>query len=329
MEMEADLGDDADGPAAAAAGDGPAAVETHKLARRFGAVTAVAGLGLRVPRGSVYGFLGPNGAGKTTTIRLLLGLLAADAGEIRLWGTPLARSSREGLLRRVGALVETPSLYPHLTGYENLRVTQTLLGLPRSCIEPALRTVRLTADAGRPVRGYSLGMRQRLGLALALLSDPELLVLDEPTNGLDPAGIQEMRDLIRALPAERGITVFLSSHLLREVEQVATHVGIVQAGRLVFQGPLAELQARARETEALMVEVGNGALAARTLKGAGMAFRVVGDGALRLPATSAEEVARVNALLVSAGVPVYRLAPERASLEETFLRLTGEAAVAA
>ena len=324
--MGSPAGEDAAGDASSG---GPAAVETQELTRRFGRVAAVAGLGLRVPRGSVYGFLGPNGAGKTTTIRLLLGLLAPNAGEIRLWGTPLSRGSRGVLLRRVGALVETPSLYPHLTGCENLRVTQMLLGLPKSCIEPALRTVRLTADAGRPVRGYSLGMRQRLGLALALLSEPELLVLDEPTNGLDPAGIQEMRDLIRALPAERGITVFLSSHLLREVEQVATHVGIVQGGRLVFQGSLAALQARARETEGLVVEVGDQALAARTLKAAGLDFRAVGGGTLTLPVALPEEVARVNALLVGAGVPVYRLAPERATLEETFLRLTGGTEVAA
>src|SRR5262245_58240224 len=222
------------------------AIETRRLTRRFGTQLAVDDLNLSAPEAGVYGFLGPNGAGKTTTIRMLLGLIRPDAGEVWLFGAPLA-ANRQSLMRRVGALVEVPSLYPHLTGRENLEVTRRLLGGPRELIDRALDIVKLTADSHRRVREYSLGMRQRLGLALALLNKPELLILDEPTNGSDPAGIHEMRDLIRRLPAEFGITVFLSSHLLSEVEQIAGHIGIIHQGRLLFQGTLPELQAQRRE----------------------------------------------------------------------------------
>ena len=206
------------------------AITTFRLTRRFGDLTAVADLDLQVPGGSVYGFLGPNGAGKTTTIRLLLGLIRPNAGEVRLFGQSL-RDGRMTLLRRVGALVETPSLYPHLTGRENLEVTRRLLDARQEQINRALAIVKLEQDAHRRVAHYSSGMRQRLGLALALLGEPELLILDEPTNGLDPAGIREMRDLICRLPEEHGVTVFLSSHLLNEVEQVATHIGIITGER--------------------------------------------------------------------------------------------------
>src|SRR5215217_6860 len=216
-------------------------IETRGLTRRFGTQLAVNNLNLSVPAGGVYGFLGPNGAGKTTAIRILLGLIRPNAGEVRLFGQPLMRN-HQSLMRLVGALVEAPSLYPHLTGRENLEVTRRLLGSPRELIDVALDIIKLKKDADRRVREYSLGMRQRLGLALALLNKPELLILDEPTNGLDPAGIHEMRDLLRRLPAEFGVTVFLSSHLLSEVEQIASHIGIIHEGRLLFQGTLSELQ---------------------------------------------------------------------------------------
>src|SRR5262245_29498458 len=215
------------------------AIETSGLTRRFGSQLAVDDLNLLVPAAGVYGFLGPNGAGKTTAIRMLLGLIRPDAGEVRLFGQSL-KANHRALMSRVGALVEAPSLYPHLTGRENLEVTRRLLGSPRNRIDRALETIKLTRDANRRVREYSLGMRQRLGLALALLNQPELLILDEPTNGLDPAGIHEMRDLLCRLPAELGLTVFLSSHLLSEVEQIASHIGIIQARRLLFQGTLTE-----------------------------------------------------------------------------------------
>ena len=210
-------------------------IETVGLSRSFGAVKAVEDLKLVVPRASVYGFLGPNGAGKTTTIRMLLGLIRPDEGEAFVFGQSI-RTNRMEILGRLGALVEHPACYPHLTGRENLEIIRRLRGLPKSSIGEALGIVKLEEAAKRLVKHYSTGMKQRLGLAIALLGQPELLILDEPTNGLDPAGIHEMRDLIVRLPEALGITVFLSSHLLGEVEQVASHIGIIQRGKQVFQG---------------------------------------------------------------------------------------------
>lgn len=219
------------------------AIETRTLTRRFATGHGVEALDLAVPAGSVYGFLGPNGAGKTTTIRLLLGLLRADGGEIRLFGQPLTRQSRTPL-RQVGSMVESPSLYPHLSGYENLEVTRRLLGLAPERIDAVLRIVGLERDAHRRVRVYSLGMRQRLGIALALLGEPRVLVLDEPSNGLDPAGIVELRTLLQRMAGELGITVFVSSHQLAEVELMASHVGVLHQGKLRFQGTPGELRER-------------------------------------------------------------------------------------
>ena len=219
------------------------AIETLGLRRAFGSVQAVDGVDLKVPRGGVYGFLGPNGAGKTTTIRLMLGLLRPQAGRIALLGEAMPKSALQ-VMGRVGALVEQPSSYPHLSARENLSILARMRGLDGRAVEEALTLVKLGDAAGRKVKTYSLGMRQRLGLAQALLGRPELLILDEPTNGLDPAGIREMRGFIRELPAAWGVTVFLSSHLLSEVEQVATHLGVIRRGRMVFQGTPADLQKR-------------------------------------------------------------------------------------
>ncbi|HEY9432595.1 MAG TPA: ABC transporter ATP-binding protein [Blastocatellia bacterium] len=296
------------------------AVETCGLTRRFGARLAVDDLNLLAPEGGVYGFLGPNGAGKTTTIRMLLGLIRPDAGEVRLFGAPLA-ADRLSLIRMAGALVESPSLYPHLTGRENLEVTRRLLGAPRGLIDDALGVVKLAQDADRRVREYSTGMRQRLGLALALLNKPRLLVLDEPTNGLDPAGIHEMRELIRRLPVEFGATVFLSSHLLSEVEQIAGHIGIIHQGRLLFQGALAELQARRREH--LTVGVKQSEQAMRCLGAAGWDAQRRDDGLLAVSAATPDAAARINSLLVSQGMEVFHIALAQASLEDIFLTLTG------
>src|SRR5688572_6354657 len=220
------------------------AIQTRDLTRLFPGGHGVRGLDLSVPAGCIYGFLGPNGAGKTTTIRLLLDLLRPDRGTISLFGQPLDRGHRAAL-GQVGALVESPSLYGHLTGRENLEVTRRLLGAPRERIDAALERIDLVESAGRRVREYSLGMRQRLAIGLALLGAPRLLVLDEPSNGLDPAGIVDLRRLLRGLAAE-GITVFVSSHLLAEIEQIASHVGVLQAGRLRFEGRLEELRGRVR-----------------------------------------------------------------------------------
>jgi ABC-2 type transport system ATP-binding protein len=294
-------------------------IETRGLTRRFGARIAVDELNLSVPAAGVYGFLGPNGAGKTTAIRMLLGLIRPNAGEVRLFGIPVGRD-RSSLMRRVGALVESPSLYPHLTGRENLEVTRRLLGAQRNLIDVALDTVKLTKDADRRVREYSLGMRQRLGLSLALLNKPELLILDEPTNGLDPAGIHEMRDLIRRLPEEFGVTVFLSSHLLSEVEQIAGHIGIIHEGRLLFQGPLSELQTR-QQTQ-LIVGVKQIDAAIDCLTKAGWNVHRSVDGLLSVAARTSDDAIGINHLLIEHRLDVFHIALAQPSLEDIFLTLT-------
>ena len=217
------------------------AIETKNLTRTFNNKTAVDSIDLRVPTGSIYGFLGPNGAEKTTTIRMLLGLIKPSAGEICILGKSRAEQ-RQNILGEIGALVELPSLYPHLTGWENLQITALLRNVSKERIDEVLGTVGLQEARDKKVKEYSLGMKQRLGLAQALLSSPKLLILDEPTNGLDPAGIREMRELIIALPKQFGTTVFLSSHLLHEVERVATHIGVLHHGKLIFQGPIGEFR---------------------------------------------------------------------------------------
>jgi ABC-type multidrug transport system ATPase subunit len=293
------------------------AIETDHLTRRFGALTAIDGVSLRVPRAAVYGFLGPNGAGKTTTIRVLLNLIRPDSGEIRFFGGPLQ-------LDRVGALVEMPSLYPHLTGRENLEVIRRLIGAPRSRIDQTLSIVKLETAGNRLVREYSLGMRQRLGIAQALMSDPELLILDEPTNGLDPAGIHEMRALIRQFAANDGITVFVSSHLLSEVEQAATHIGIINGGKLLFQGSLGELHQHQRPR--LSVGVDRPEQAIRALAASQVEAVLSADGTLEI--SNAADAAAINATLVSQGFRVHRLGEVRRSLEEIFLALTHEGVIA-
>lgn len=298
----------------------PWMIETRQLTRSFKDTRAVDGLSLQVPAGSVYGFLGPNGAGKTTTIRMLLGLIRPDGGEIRLFNRRL-RDDPMGVLRRVGSLVESPSLYPHLNGRENLEVLRRMTGGSRSEIDRVLKVVNLENAANRLVRNYSLGMRQRLGLAVALFGQPELLILDEPTNGLDPAGIHEMRELICRLPAE-GLTVFLSSHLLSEVEQMVTQIGIVQSGRLIFQGKPDELKTRTRnqvfvatdrleESQKLLVQQGWKAAHGQ-------------NHHLTVPVNGAADAALINARLVQAGHQVYQLSMEHPSLEDIFLKLTEE-----
>ena len=298
-------------------------IETRGLTRRFATQLAVNNLNLSVPAGGVYGFLGPNGAGKTTAIRMLLGLIRPTAGEVHLFGRPLT-ANHQALMQRVGALVESPSLYPHLTGRENLEVTRRLLGSSHDLIDVALDTIKLTKDANRRVREYSLGMRQRLGLALALLNKPELLILDEPTNGLDPAGIHEMRDLIRRLPEEFGVTVFLSSHLLGEVEQIASHIGIIHEGSLLFQGTLAELQSK-QHTQ-LTVGVKQLDQAVDYLVEAGWSVQRRVDELLSVSARAPEDAIQINRLLVEHRLEVFHLSLAQASLEDIFLTLTRSAA---
>jgi ABC-type multidrug transport system ATPase subunit len=292
--------------------------------KSYGTVQAVRGLSLNVPPQSVFGFLGPNGAGKSTTIRLVLGLQRPDRGEVYLFGRLLARE-RLAVLRRIGSLVEAPSLYLHLTGRENLEIHRRLLDLQKRTIEEALATVDLASAADRLVRTYSSGMKQRLGLAQALLGNPELLILDEPTNGLDPAGIHEIRELVRGLPARCGVTVFLSSHMLSEVEQVATHLAIISSGELKFQGARDDLRALSRPT--ILVEVDDTERALALLIGLG--FRATRkDGRIEIapapPAIDFPDIDApdINAMLVGEGIRVSHLSLEYRSLEELFLDLT-------
>jgi ABC-2 type transport system ATP-binding protein len=216
------------------------AVETHELTRRFGARTAVDAVSLRVPRGCVYGFLGPNGAGKTTTIKLLLGLLRPTSGRAFIGGR-LQDGTDRSLLSDIGAFVEGPALYAHLTALENVQIVQRLRGVPSRSVFAALERFHLDGEDRRPVRTYSTGMRQQLGLAIAWLTDPSVLILDEPSNGLDPGGTRDLRTLMRTTTKERGATVFVSSHVLTEIERIADWVGILHKGRLLFQGELAAL----------------------------------------------------------------------------------------
>jgi ABC-2 type transport system ATP-binding protein len=297
-------------------------IETHALGKRYGdAIVAVDRLDLRVRRGEVYGFLGPNGAGKTTTLRMLVGLIRPTSGRAQVLGAP--PGSRLALAR-TGALIETPGFYPSLSGRDNLRVLARHARVPEGRIAGALDAVGLADRGGDDFRTYSLGMKQRLGIAAALLKDPELLILDEPTNGMDPAGMAEMRTFIRDLGQERR-TVLLSSHLMTEVEQVCDRVGVISRGALVAEGSVDEL--RGRELLLLRAEPLDEAVRlVGSLRGIEDVTRI--DDALRVAAGSvpAHEIARA---LVEAGLAVNELRPDRASLEEVFFELTEDEEVAA
>jgi ABC-2 type transport system ATP-binding protein len=296
------------------------AVETHELTKRFGTRTVVDRVDLRVPTGVAFGYLGPNGAGKTTLIRTLLGLTPASAGSMRLLGLPVP-GARAQALARVGAIVEEPRFHPHLTGRENLEILAAARGRAAFArIDESLERVGLAARAGDRVKTYSLGMKQRLGIARCLLGDPELLILDEPMNGLDPAGIQEFRGFVRSF-VDEGRTIVLSSHLLDEVEKTCDQVAIVDGGRIVVQGSIAELRDSGRHN--LLVEVDDGKRARAVLAGHPAVERIVDDGvALELALTDPAAVPDLNRRLVDAGVAVLRLEPARASLEQRFLEIT-------
>jgi ABC-2 type transport system ATP-binding protein len=292
-------------------------IETRALTKKFGERAAVDGVDLRVPAGVAFGFLGPNGAGKTTMIRTLLGLTQPTSGEVALLGLPQP-SRRTEALARVGAIVEEPRFHPHLTGRENLKIVAAARDSAAAARIPAsLERVGLAQRADDRVKTYSLGMRQRLGIARCLLADPALLILDEPMNGLDPAGILEMRRLIRAF-VDEGRTVFLSSHLLDEVEKTCDEVAIVDEGRVIVQGPVGEIAARGEPT--VLVEVDDVAAARRLLEGRDVEEE--GAGGLRVKLTEGLTAAELNRLLVAAGIAVSRLEPARATLEETFLEIT-------
>ncbi|MCI9314776.1 MAG: ATP-binding cassette domain-containing protein [Lachnospiraceae bacterium] len=296
-------------------------IETTNLTKQYGKIRCVNSLHMQVPPGAVYGFLGPNGAGKSTTLKMILGLAKPTDGSITLFGTKMNARNRISLLSDTGSLIESPSYYGHLTGEENLHILQTLKGCPKKNIDEVLRIVRLTEARKKKVSHYSLGMKQRLGLAAALLGFPKLLILDEPTNGLDPAGIQEMRELIRTLPLEYGMTVVVSSHLLSEIDQMADHVGIISKGRLVYQDTLDSLHSHARQQLALRTD--QTATVLSLLKQDGIEVEKEEDYLL-FPMVNDSCTAHLCRRLIQQGVSLYRVEKREKSLEDIFLKLTGK-----
>jgi len=297
-------------------------VETHGLTKRFGERTVVRGVDLQVPGGVAFGYLGPNGAGKTTLIRMLLGLTRPNAGTMSLRGLPVPARRAEAL-SRVGAIVDEPRFHRHLTGRENLGIVAAARGRETFArIPDAIERVGLVHRADDRVKTYSMGMRQRLGIARCLMADPELLILDEPMNGLDPAGILDFRNLIRALVAE-GRTVVLSSHILDEVEKTCDYVAIVDRGEIVAIGPLAELQGGGKPRVLIGVD---GTSAALEILAAvpGVSDLESENGVIQASVADPDVISELNRRLVEAGVPVRRLEPVRASLEERFLAITSK-----
>ena len=297
------------------------AIETFTLTKKYGPACAVDNLNLKVPEGSIYGFLGPNGAGKTTTMKLILGLIKPTAGSISLNGITVIDKNRLDVLAQTGSLIESPSYYGHLTGRENLQIIAMLKNVPDKEIDEVLHIVRMENQQHKKVSHYSLGMKQRLGLACALLGRPNVLLLDEPTNGLDPAGIQEMRELICSLPSQYGMTVLVSSHLLSEIEQIATYTGILNSGKMIFQGELEELQMHSKR-ELLLRTQDNGA-ALTLLKERQLSCHLQG-GQIVLPDLSDERMAGLVALIVQEGIGVLRIEEKQKNLEDIFLSLTGK-----
>ena len=298
-------------------------IETKALCKQYGPHTAVDHVELHVPQGCVYGFIGPNGAGKSTTMKMLLGLIHPTAGRVRLLGQELTEKSRLPLLRQTGSLIESPAGYLHLTAQENLEIVADLKGVPHKDIGRVLDIVHLTQERNRRVGQYSLGMKQRLGIAMALLGSPKLLILDEPTNGLDPAGIQEMRALIRNMPAATGATVLISSHLLGEMEQMVEQVGIIDHGHILFEGPLTELQRHSRGN--VMLRLLDPAKAAPILRANGLTAHS-DSCVVTLPPLQDALLADLVQKLAACGAGVVELTPHTKTLEEIFLSLTSEEA---
>jgi lantibiotic transport system ATP-binding protein len=259
-------------------------------------------INLRVTEGGIYGFLGPNGAGKTTTLRLVLGLLKKQQGTISIFGKPL-ESNRVSILRKTGSLIETPSMYSQLTAYENLSVLQKIYRCPKENISKALELVELSRTAEKKAGQFSLGMKQRLGIAMAILNNPSLLILDEPTNGLDPNGMIEIRELLRKLNKTTGATIVISSHLLSEIEKLATHVGIIHKGKMMFQGTLDELKIRQQPLQRVVVETSNDARAAGIIRNHNIDPRLE-NGKIILPAISRQQIASLNRELIGAGIDI-------------------------
>lgn len=294
-------------------------VATDNLSKEYDGVYRVQELDIRIKEGDIYGFLGPNGAGKSTTMKMLLGLVKPTSGTIEIMGKPFNEKNRRDLLSSVGSLIESPSYYGHLTGRENMEIIRRLLDLPKKNIEEAVHIVRMENQMEKKVKNYSLGMKQRLGIAMALARFPKLLILDEPTNGLDPAGIEEMRELIKMLPKQYGMTVMISSHILSEIDQMATVVGIINQGCLIFQERMSVLDMQ-REPQ-IILRTSDNNHAFQLLKKANPQRTT--DG-LQIGALTDEQTGAVVQCLCSNGISVYRVEEHRESLEDIFLNLTGK-----
>ncbi|MEL4506086.1 ATP-binding cassette domain-containing protein [Luteococcus sp. H138] len=293
------------------------AVTTDNLTKRYGDRTVVDDLSLRIPTGCVYGFLGPNGAGKSTTMKMLLSLIQPSDGEVEILGQPMTRATRRSLLGTVGSLIEAPPGYAHLTGAENMRLIQRLLHLEKEQIEQAVQAVHLEGQMNKKIRDYSLGMKQRLGIAMALARQPRLLILDEPTNGLDPAGIEEMRGLLRRL-ADDGVTVMVSSHLLGEIDKTATMLGILTQGRMIFQGTRAELMDATAPDVLITCSEPKRALQCLPSCDA----RLTDAGEVALAGIDDDATAQVVTALVGEQIDIYGVRRDEQSLEDVFMNLT-------
>jgi lantibiotic transport system ATP-binding protein len=274
---------------------------------------------ISVPEGAVYGFLGPNGAGKTTTLRLLLGLLKKQKGSISIFGKAID-VDRESILKDVGSLIEMPSLYGHLTAEENLRIYQKIFNCSKSRIQVVLEIVGLSNTGKKKTSKFSLGMKQRLGIAISILHNPKLLILDEPTNGLDPNGMVEIRDLVKKLNQEMGITIIISSHLLAEIEKIVSHIGVIHQGKILFEGTLQELKAQQARQNRISFEVNRLDLAEQIFKECGIDV-MVSDTALQIAPISNQEIALLNKALIQSEVEVYRIFEEKNDLEGIFMDL--------
>ena len=294
-------------------------VATDNLSKEYDGVYRVQELDIRIKEGDIYGFLGPNGAGKSTTMKMLLGLVKPTSGTIEIMGKPFNEKNLRDILASVGSLIESPSYYGNLTGRENMEIISRLLDLPKKNIEEAVHIVRMENQMEKKVKNYSLGMKQRLGIAMALARFPKLLILDEPTNGLDPAGIEEMRELIKMLPKQYGMTVMISSHILSEIDQMATVVGIINQGCLIFQERMSVLDMQ-REPQ-IILRTSDNNHAFQLLKKANPQRTT--DG-LQIGALTDEQTGAVVQCLCSNGISVYRVEEHRESLEDIFLNLTGK-----
>ncbi|QDZ43302.1 ABC transporter ATP-binding protein [Corynebacterium sp. sy039] len=292
-------------------------ISVEHLSKTYGKTTVLSDVSLTIPKGAVYGFIGPNGAGKSTTMKIILGLVQPSKGEVEVFGERLTSRNRRDFMLKVGGMIEEPAGYSHLTGIENLEVVRRLLGFPRENIEWALDIVGLGQAKNKKVSQYSLGMKQRLGIALAICRRPALLVLDEPTNGLDPYGIDEMRDLLAHLAANEGTTIMVSSHILSELEKVSTHFGILNKGKLIFEGSRSQLLNA--HSPSLFVRVDNVEKCLSLFPSASQ----VGGG-VELPGIPDHGITKVCETIIASDLQILEVTRSRESLEEIFMSLTAE-----